>query len=44
MSDNRHIAIAWMSNWDYANVVPTNQFRNAMSVTRDLRLFEKGAI
>lgn len=43
--DNRHIAIAWMSNWDYANVVPTNQFRNAMSVTRDLTLFEKeGAI
>lgn len=38
--DGRHIAIAWMSNWQYANQVPTKQFRNANSVPRDLDLFE----
>ena len=25
--DNRRIAIAWMSNWQYANDVPTSQYR-----------------
>ena len=38
--DGRHIAIAWMSNWQYANQVPTKQFRSANSVPRDLDLFE----
>ena len=38
--DQRHIAIAWMSNWQYANQVPTMQFRSANSVPRDLDLFE----
>ena len=37
--DNRHVAIAWMSNWQYANQVPTMQFRSANSVPRDLGLF-----
>jgi len=37
--DNRHIAIAWMSNWQYANQVPTSQFRNASSLPRDLSLY-----
>ena len=37
--DNRHIAIAWMSNWQYANDVPTKQFRSANSVPRDLSLY-----
>ncbi len=39
--DNRAIAIAWMSNWDYANVVPTKQFRSANSIARDLSLYTK---
>ena len=39
--DNRVIALAWMSNWQYANVVPTVQFRSANSVPRDLKLFQK---
>ena len=38
--DGRHIALAWMSNWQYANQVPTKQFRSANSVPRDLGLFE----
>ena len=43
--DGRRIALAWMSNWQYANQVPTKQFRSANSVPRDLDLFEyKGEI
>ena len=38
--EGRHIALAWMSNWQYANQVPTKQFRSANSVPRDLDLFE----
>ena len=38
--DGRKIAIAWMSNWQYANQVPTMQFRSANSVPRDLGLFD----
>ena len=37
--DNRRIAIAWMSNWQYANDVPTRQYRSANSVPRDLSLY-----
>ena len=38
--DGRRIALAWMSNWQYANQVPTKQFRSANSVPRDLDLLE----
>ena len=42
--DGRRCAIAWMSNWQYANQVPTMQYRSANSIVRDLGLFEyKGA-
>lgn len=37
--EGRHIALAWMNNWQYANNVPTQQFRSANSVPRDLSLF-----
>ncbi len=40
--DNRAVAIAWMSNWQYANSVPTMQFRSSNSVPRDLSLMRKG--
>lgn len=40
--DNRTVAIAWMSNWQYANSVPTKQFRSSNSVPRDLSLIRKG--
>ena len=36
----RHVAMAWMSNWQYANQVPTMQYRSANSIPRDLGLFE----
>ena len=38
--DGRRVAIAWMSNWQYANLVPTRQFRSANSIARELGLFE----
>lgn len=37
--DGRHVAMAWMSNWQYANTVPTLQYRSANSIARDLGLF-----
>ena len=40
--DGRAVAIAWMSNWQYANSVPTQQFRSANSVPRDLSLIRRG--
>lgn len=40
--DGRRVALAWMSNWQYANNVPTKQFRSANSVPRDLGLFQDG--
>ncbi|MBQ6578561.1 MAG: DUF4980 domain-containing protein [Bacteroidales bacterium] len=36
--DGRHLAIAWMSNWEYGNVVPTQQYRSANSIARELSL------
>lgn len=38
----RQPMIAWMSNWEYANDVPTKQFRSANSIVRDPFLY-KGA-
>ena len=40
--ENRHVVIAWMSNWQYANQVPTHQFRSSNSIPRDLDLFADG--
>ena len=40
--DGRAVAIAWMGNWQYANSVPTQQFRSANSVPRDLSLIRRG--
>ena len=39
---NRRVVLAWMSNWQYANQVPTKQFRSANSIPRDLGLFING--
>ena len=38
--EGRQVAIAWMSNWQYANLVPTKQYRSCNSIPRDLGLFE----
>ena len=40
--DGRSVALAWMSNWQYAGVVPTMQFRSANSIPRDLSVFNAG--
>lgn len=37
--EGRHTVIAWMSNWQYANNVPTQQYRSANSLPRDLALY-----
>jgi fructan beta-fructosidase len=33
---NRKIFLGWMSNWIYANLVPTIKWRNAMTLPREL--------
>ena len=40
--ENRRVVLAWMSNWQYANQVPTKQFRSANSIPRDLGIFKYG--
>ncbi|MFP5112439.1 glycoside hydrolase family 32 protein [Bacillaceae bacterium C204] len=36
--DGRRIYIGWMSNWRYANQVPTEEWRSAMTLPRELSL------
>ncbi|MBV1787625.1 glycoside hydrolase family 32 protein [Marinobacterium sp. D7] len=36
--DGRRIAISWLNNWLYANQIPENGWRGAMSLPRELRL------
>ncbi len=36
--DGRRLFIGWMSNWNYANVVPTTIWRSAMTIPRELKL------
>jgi len=37
--DSRRIFIGWMSNWDdYANLVPTKNWRSALTIPRELSL------
>jgi sucrose-6-phosphate hydrolase SacC (GH32 family) len=36
--DNKKIFLGWMSNWDYAGKVPTEPWRSAMSIPRELSL------
>lgn len=38
--DGRRLFLGWMSNWDYAQVVPTKTWRSAMSAPRQLTLKE----
>ncbi|WP_304322723.1 GH32 C-terminal domain-containing protein [Phocaeicola plebeius] len=39
--DGRCIALGWMSNWQYANNVPTRQYRSANTLARDLTLYRE---
>lgn len=38
----RCITLGWMSNWQYANNVPTTQYRSANTLARDLTLYRVG--
>ncbi len=38
--DGRRLWLGWMSNWNYANEVPTSPWRSAMSIPRELLLVE----
>ena len=42
-SDGRRIFMGWMSNWQYANRVPTERWRSAMTLPRELKLTKKGS-
>ncbi len=37
-SDGRHLFMGWMSNWDYATLVPTEVWRGATTLPRQLIL------
>lgn len=37
--DNRKVLIGWMSNWQYANEVPTMQYRSANTLPREVSVF-----
>ena len=39
--DGRCVALGWMSNWQYAAVVPTKQYRSANTIARDLTLYRQ---
>ncbi|GAB5519742.1 MAG: hypothetical protein RhofKO_19930 [Rhodothermales bacterium] len=40
MPDDRTVFLGWMSNWHYAQAVPTEAWRSAMTVPRELALVE----
>ncbi|AXR06344.1 glycoside hydrolase family 32 protein [Salinimonas sediminis] len=41
-NEQRRIFMGWMSNWLYANEVPTQQWRSAMTLPRTLHLTKTG--
>ena len=41
-SDGRRLFIGWMSNWDYGTTIPTENFRSAMTIPRELKLAHNG--
>ncbi len=40
--EGRVVGIGWMSNWQYAQQVPTKRWRSAMTLPRDIKLFKDG--
>ncbi len=40
MPDNKRIMLGWMNNWDYANDIPTNPWRSAMALPREVNLIQ----
>jgi len=41
-TDGRRLFIGWMSNWEYAQVVPTHPWRSATTLPRNLELVKIG--
>lgn len=41
-SDGRRLFIGWMSNWEYAQQVPTTTWRSSTTIPRELQLVKKG--
>jgi fructan beta-fructosidase len=41
--DGRRLFMGWMSNWNYAQVVPTENWRSAMTIARTLELENRGS-
>ena len=39
---DRVIAVPWMSNWQYANIIPTQQYRSANALPRELTMYSEG--
>ncbi|MEM7185518.1 MAG: glycoside hydrolase family 32 protein [Bacteroidota bacterium] len=40
--DGKRVFIGWMSNWDYARSTPTEVWRSAMTLPRELQLHKEG--
>ncbi|MCZ8332100.1 MAG: glycoside hydrolase family 32 protein [Flavobacterium sp.] len=40
--DDKKIVLGWMSNWQYATKVPTETWRSAMTLPRELELIKNG--
>ncbi|MFP5438249.1 MAG: glycoside hydrolase family 32 protein [Bacteroidia bacterium] len=40
--EHKKYLIGWLTNWDYANVMPTQTWRGANTVARELKLIKKG--
>lgn len=41
-TDGRRIFMGWMSNWSYAETVPSKYFRSATTIPRELKLINNG--
>ena len=39
--NDKRIFIGWMSNWDYATVTPTEKWRSAMTLPRELSIYKQ---
>lgn len=43
MPEGKRVMLGWMNNWDYANAIPTNPWRSAMSLPREVKLIQTPA-
>ncbi len=39
--DGRKLFLGWMSNWEYAEKVPTYKWRSSMTIPREIKLFKE---